>query len=276
MLMASTVATFLLQSCKTQTELLTQRVTYSVTNKDNEGRTDQNQFNVEYDKFIIQYSADGECTIINNSDSMMYIDMGESYFALYGEAYPLYDNTVRTNSNTTTVGTSSSVANNGYYYNNNYRKVNAVGKNEVSASQSETTSTQTQEERIVTIPPYSRRQLKFYQLGAPNIKEVVNVNGKEKEQFKKVGSVYNYTDEYADVSGHTMTYSFNPQAYKKMARNYFTLTKEEILSTQAPVQKKSVGQRTVEGPSHKVPSAGFWITFFGLAIAGGVILGLTM
>lgn len=256
MLMTSTVAMFLLQSCKTQTELLTQRVTYSVTNKDNEGRTDQNQFNVEYDKFIIQYSADGECTIINNSDSMMYIDMGESYFTSLGEAYPLYDNTIRTSSST--------VSSTQYY------------KDASALSGSNTKVTQKQEERIISIPPYSRRQLKFYQLGAPGIKEVVNVNGKEKEQFKKVGSVYNYTDEYADVSGHTMTYSFNPQAYKKMARNYFTLTKEEILSTQAPVQKKSVGQRTVEGPSHKVPSAGFWITFFGLAIAGGVILGLTM
>ena len=61
-----------------------------------------------------------------------------------------------------------------------------------------------------------------------------------------------------------------------MARNNFTLTKEEILSTQAPIQKKSVGQRTVEGPSHKVPSAGFWITFLGLTIGGAVILGLTM
>lgn len=265
MLMASTIATFLLQSCKTQTQMLTQRVTYSVANQDNEGRTNQDQFNVEYDKFVIQYSADGECTIINNSDSMMYIDMGESYFAVLGEAFPLYDNTVRTNSSTTSVGTSKGVAANSYYYNTSYGKTKTIEK-------SETNTTQTQEERIVTIPPYSRRQIKFHQLGAPDIKEVVNVNGKEKEQFKKVGSVYNYTNEYADVSGHTMTYTFNPQVYKKMARNNFTLTKEEILSTPAPVQKKSVGQRTMEGPSRKVPSAGFWITLMGLAIGGVVIL----
>ncbi len=262
---AASVAALAMQSCKTTTDLLTQRVTYTVTNQDNEGRTDQDKFNVEYDKFIIQYTADSGCIVINNSDSMMYIDMGESYFTSMGEAYPLYDNTVRTSSNTTTVGTSKGTVSTSTYYNTSFGKTKTVEK-------TNTNTTQTKEERIITIPPYSRRQIKFFYLGTPSIIEVVN----GKEQFKKVGSVYNYTNEYVDVSGHTMTYTFTPQAYKKMARNNFTLTKEEILSTPAPVQKNSVGQRTVEGASHKVPSAGFLIAFFGLVIAGGVILGVTM
>ena len=253
----ATVVAMALQSCVSSTEMLTQRLTYRVTNMDGDGRTNQHQFNVQYDKFTIQYTADGGCTVMNNSDSMMYVDMGESYFMYQGEAYQLYDNTVRTNSSTTAVGVSGT-----QYYNNASGTVAVAGSN--------TNVAQKQEERVVTIPPFSRRQLKFYNLGSTSIKEIVN----GKEEFKKVGSVYNYTDEYVDANGHVMTYSFNPQAYKKMARNNFTLTKEEILSKPSSVQKNSVGQRTTEGRTKKVLNKGLFFTFVGLGAT--LVLGIIM
>ena len=255
---AVAVVSLAFQSCVSSTEMLTQRLTYRITNMDGEGRTDQEQFNVQYDRFAIQYTADGGCTVMNNSDSMMYIDMGESYFMYQGEAYQLYDNTVRTNSSTTAVGVSGT-----QYYNNASGTVAVAGSN--------TNVAQKQEERVVTIPPFSRRQLKFYYLGATSIKVIVD----GEEEYKKVGSVYNYTTEYVDANGHVMTYSFNPQTYKKMARNNFTLTKEEILSKPSSTHKNSVGQRTSEGRTRTVLNKGLFFTFLGLGATAvlGIIMG---
>ena len=219
------IISIMFHSCYS-TVVLTQRLSYHVSNEDGDGRTDQNRFVVEYEKFAIMYSAEGGCMVLNNSDSMMYIDMGESYFMKnYGESVRLYDNTVRTSSSTTAV----SVSGTQYGY-------NVKGTMEVGGSN--TNVEQIQEERIVTIPPYGRRNLKFYALGVTPYTEIVD----GVEQTKKVGSVYNYTDEYSDCNGHVMTYSFNPQVYKKMARNNFTITKEEILSTPSTEQEYSVRQ----------------------------------
>lgn len=229
LVVVTTVLTLTMQSCYS-TSTLTQRVSYRVTNEDGDGRTDQNQFSVQYDKFTITYSADGGCVVKNNSDSMMYIDMGESYFMRRdGDAIRLYDNSIRTNSSTTAVGVSGTQ----YDYNTS---------GTVAVAGSNTNVVQTQEERIVTIPPHGRKQLKFYSLPFLNTMELVN----GKEVYKSVGTVNNYTNEFTDINGHVMTYSFSPQVYKKMARNNFSITKEEIMSSPSSTQDNSIRQRSYE------------------------------
>lgn len=229
MVVITTALALSLQSCSS-TVKMTQRLSYRVTNADGDGRTNQNQFSVQYDKFTIVYSADGGCVVKNNSDSMMYIDMGESYFMRRdGDAIRLYDNSIRTNSSTTAVGVSGTQ----YDYNTS---------GTVAVAGSNTNVVQTQEERIVTIPPYGRKQLKFYSLPFLNTMELVN----GKEVYKSVGTVNNYTNEFTDINGHVMTYSFSPQVYKKMARNNFSITKEEIMSSPSSTQDNSIRQRSYE------------------------------
>lgn len=261
--MAATL-TLTFQSCFT-TSTLTQRISYRVTNEDGDGRTDQSQFSVQYDKFTIYYSADGGCVVNNNSDSMMYIDMGESYFMRRnGDAIRLYDNTIRTNSSTTAVGVSGT-----QYYNNASGTVAVAGSN--------TNVAQTQEERIITIPPFGRKQLKFYGLTYTANTEIAG----GKEQYKKIGSVYNYTDEFININGHVMTYSFSPQTYKKMARNNFSISKEEILSTPSSAKNNSIRQLTSETGTHLDVKAslmcilglGAFATLCILGASGALVIG---
>ena len=233
LVVVTTVLTLTMQSCF-NTSTLTQRVSYRVTNEDGDGRTDQNQFSVQYDKFTITYSADGGCVVNNNSDSMMYIDMGESYFmSRNGDSFRLFDNAVRTSSSTTAVGVSGTQ----YDYNTS---------GTVAVAGSNTNVVQTQEERIITIPPYGRKQLKFYGLSYPTNTEILE----GKERYKKTGSVYNYSDEFININGHVMTYSFSPQIYKKMARNNFSISKEEILSSPSSGRTNSIRQITSETGTH--------------------------
>lgn len=247
LVVVTTVLTLTMQSCFS-TSTLTQRVSYRVTNEDGDGRTDQNQFSVQYDKFTITYSADGGCVVNNNSDSMMYIDMGESYFMRRdGDAIRLFDNSVRTNSTTTAVGVSGT-----QYDNNTSGTVAVAGSN--------TNVVQTQEERIITIPPYGRKQLKFYGLSYTTNTEIFE----GKERYKKIGSVYNYSDEFTNINGHVMTYSFSPQIYKKMARNNFSISKEEILSSPSSGRTNSIRQITSETGTH-LDSKRTLLSILGLA-----------
>ncbi|MCR5423339.1 MAG: hypothetical protein K6E93_01080 [Bacteroidales bacterium] len=207
------------QSC-TSKIYLTQRTSYRIDNRDGEGCTDQNSFSVKYPKFSIHYTANGGCWVMNTSDSMMYVDMSASHFIYNGiESKLLYNNEVHTQIQANTVENSLGRKESRY---------SAIGQFESNYSSSQTNANivQSQDERVVTIPPHTRKNLRFYPLQSTSVTEIVN----GKTMFKKSGSIENFQQEYEDLNGHIMTYRFGFNQ-EKNTRNTFTIQKNEILNT---------------------------------------------
>lgn len=207
-----------LQSCTTAL-YATQRTTYSIENQDGEGRTSQSNFSVSYPEFTIYYTADGGCLVENRSNQMMYIDMSAShYIRNYDDAIVLYDNSIYTSSRTTAVSAAGAVSEKTSY--------NQVQSGSVAVSQSNTDIVQRQDERVVAIPPYTRKKIRFYELQSPSVTRI----SEGKNVYRKTGEVNNYKHEYANLNGHSMTYIFG-SGDARTSRNTFSIRKDEILNS---------------------------------------------
>lgn len=144
----------LLSSCTTTL------ITYAAENIKGNAVMDEANMLADYGKFAIQYTTKGDVTIINKTDSMMYIDMAESYYVLDGTAQQLYTNSVTTNFSSGSRGASVNLGS----------VTNALGVGgvvgtlaqgvNVGRSNTNGSSTQVFEERYISIPPMSRKAMK--------------------------------------------------------------------------------------------------------------------
>ncbi|MBQ8703124.1 MAG: hypothetical protein IJ524_01960 [Bacteroidales bacterium] len=170
----------------------------------------------------LEYDVDGSLFVYNETDSMLYIDLGESFFIShnelgtnYGNAIKIYNNAVVT---TTNIQSRSMNVNAGAV-------TRAVGAgpitqtvaNGVNMGETSTSGTfvQTTEERFVGIPPHSRSNVKFFRMTRPS-----------RYSLERKKGVYSKEDLMCE---HILTFSNNidnPQ-WKKI-RNKFYITRCEV------------------------------------------------
>lgn len=141
---------------------------YSINNLDGKGTVNNNQFSVSYgNDFTVHYDAEGTFMIRNNKDSILYIDMGNTYFVdIEGQAERLFTNSIQTTYSSSTTGTSvnlggvARVLGAGPVISTLASGVNVGGSN------ADGVSVQQMEEQYIGIPPYASVKIKFPALGA--------------------------------------------------------------------------------------------------------------
>lgn len=200
------VVSMLFSSCTTTL------ITYGAENLKGNGVMDEANMLVDYGKFAVQYSPEGDATILNKSDSTLFIDMGASYYLLNGEAQLLFNNSVTTNFSS---GTQGATVNMGSVASamgvGGALGTLAKGVN-VGASSTSGSSTQVFEQRYISIPPMSRKAMKS-----------ADFTSVDKEYFKdvlypgqwisagKLVSINNVTEHYYDrysVPNHEYAYAY--------------------------------------------------------------------
>ncbi len=217
----------LMVSCYTPT-----RFTYAGENIKGNAVMDEEKMLADYGKFAIQYTSEGGVTIINKSDSMMYIDMAESYYVNNGAAQQLYTNSVTTNFSS---GSQGATVNLGSVTNalgvGGVVGTLAQGVN-VGGSNTNGSSTQVFEERYISIPPLSRKSVKSV------LFEPVNSGhwgwGKEHPwrethtgTYAKEGT-YNYDKYSSPAQEYIFSYTFNPNGKFQSTRDLFYVKTIEI------------------------------------------------
>ena len=209
------------------------RFTYTAENVKGGAVMDKERMLADYGQFAIQYSGEGNVTIINKSDSTMYVDMGESYYINNGIAQQLFDNSVTTNFSsgtqgaTVNMGSVASAMGVGGALGTLARGVNVGG------STTRGSSTQVFEERYISIPPMSSKRMKSV-LFEP-------VNSRAWGQFKEqpwygakskgglpINGTYHYDRYSSPAQEYVFAYSFNPNEKFKTTRDLFYVTDIEI------------------------------------------------
>ena len=197
----------------------------------------------DYGKFAIQYTSEGGVTIINNTDSIMYIDMAKSYYMSNGVARQLYSNSVTTNFSsgtqgaTVNMGSVASAMGVGGALGTLARGVN------VGASSTSGTSTQVFEEQYITIPPLSRKQVKSFLFEPVDKVEKVGHSREDllfdadhpwpwpeirhKNGYIKEGT-YEFDKDMSPMQEYIFAYSFNPNEKFQSTRDMFYVTKIEM------------------------------------------------
>ena len=200
----------LLSSCTTTL------ITYVAENIKGNAVMDEADMLADYGKFAIQYTTKGDVTIINKTDSMMYIDMAESYYILNGTAKQLYTNSVTTNFSSGSRGTSvnlGSVTNAlgvGGVVGTLARGVNVGGSNTSGSS------TQVFEERYISIPPMTRKSVKsenFWLEEQPTFDKVLWL-GSLGRYVRRKGTSYNFEKGSSPIHEYMFAYTFDPNASK--------------------------------------------------------------
>lgn len=204
---------------------------------------DEAKMLADYGRFAIQYTSEGGVTIINKTDSIMYIDMAKSYYMSDGVAQQLFSNSVTTNFSS---GTQGATVNMGSVASamgvGGALGTLAKGVN-VGASSTSGSSTQVFEEQYISIPPLSRKKVKSFlfepvdkveKLGAykDNVlfdgsrpwpwPEIRHKNGRIKE-----GS-YEFDRDMSPAQEYIFAYSFNPNEEFQSTRDLFYVTKIEV------------------------------------------------
>lgn len=254
------IVSMFMVSCYTPT-----RFTYAGENIKGNAKMDAEKMFADYGKFAIQYTSEGGVTIINKSDSMMYIDMAESYYVNNGTAQQLYSNSVTTNFSSDTQGATvnlGSVANAfgvGGVAGKLAQGVN-VGGNNTSGS-----STQIFEERYISIPPLSRKSVKSVLFEPINSgkwgyrKEYPWQNTRTKAGYVKKG-IYNYDKYSSPAQEYIFAYTFNPNEKFQSTRDLFyvkTIQIDKALKneTEAPNQITKSNTQTKRDGTNTIVSA---------------------
>lgn len=189
--------TFIFTSCTS-----VYRATYTTENIKGNAVVDEKNMFVDYGKFEVQYTTKGDVTIINKTDSTMYIDMAESYYVGNGDAQRLYTNSVTTNFSsgskgaTVNLGSVTNALGVGGVVGTLAQGVNVGGSN-VNGS-----STQVFEERYISIPPLSRKAVKS--VSFPNLVSSVT-------KLKESG-VYRYEKNNSFNNEYIFAYTFDANA----------------------------------------------------------------
>ena len=204
------------------------RYTYTTENIKGTAIVDKENMVADYGKFAIQYSCEGGVTIINKSDSIMYIDMAESYHILNGTAQQLYTNSVTTDFSSGSRGTTVNLGS----------ITNALGVGgvvgtlahgvNVGGSDTSGSSTQIFEERYISIPPMSRKPVKsvIFQ----ESREIGNRGKIWKDtgrSLDKKGN-YNYTSSSSPAHEYIFSYTFNPNSKFQSTRDLLYVSNIEI------------------------------------------------
>ena len=220
----------LMVSCYTPT-----RFTYAGENIKGNAVMDEEKMLADYGKFAIQYTSEGGVTIINKSDSMMYIDMAESYYVNNGTAQQLYTNSVTTNFSsgsqgaTVNLGSVTNALGVGGVVGTLAQGVNVGGSNTSGSS------TQVFEERYISIPPLSRKSVKsvfFEPVNSGKWGTSLDIaerrlskdwswqNTHTKEGYVKEGT-YNYDKCSSPTQEYIFAYTFNPNEKFQSTRDLF-------------------------------------------------------
>lgn len=228
LMMSFAVVPILMTSCLTPT-----RFTYAGENIKGNATMDEEKMLADYGKFAIQYTSEGGVTIINKSDSTMYIDMAESYYVNNGTAQQLYTNSVTTNFSS---GSQGATVNLGSITNalgvGGVAGTLAQGVN-VGGSNTSGSSTQVFEERYISIPPLSRKSVKSVLFGPlhndtwglviklPSWPETYGVDGVKE-------GTYNYDRYSSPTHEYIFAYTFNPNGKFQSSRDLFYVKTIEI------------------------------------------------
>lgn len=213
---------------------------YSIENLDSKGSVNNNNFSVTYgNDFTVFYDASGTFTIRNDKDSVLYIDMANSYFLdSEGQAERLFTNTIQTTYSSTATGASLNLGSVAKVLGAGPITSALAGGVTVGGSNTEGMAVQRIEDRYIGIPPYSSAKIKFPTLGMD-----IPFN-------KKKGSyTYNRPSE-TQILSYTYTVE-NPQW--TMIRNQFLL--DRIIVEDDAGFKMEVGE-----PNPKDPSVGIGVT----------------
>ena len=261
-------AVLLMASCSSN-----QYISYSLKNADNHGTVNQQAFTVNYDRFDITYTAEGGCTVRNNSDSMMVVDLGTSYFiADNGNSTCIFDSKVVETSNT-------SSHTSGYAYSNTRNRDrhdthnSRRGRNSStwtsgsSTTNTTTTTTVEKEERYVSIPPHASANLKFYRLQAPS----PYLPGTKK--FIEGERQYTETDGFLPCS-HVLNYGYGNAntANYTMARNEFYITWQTVSNDDLALEGRNIQHNNVSNEAQTV-----WTCIIsGVLLAGCVVLAVVL
>lgn len=114
------------------------RVYYDIDNVSSSAKVNKSDFSSDYGDFVIEYEAHSSNVCIrNNSNETLFIDLGESYFVVNGNATRLYENSVSatTSSSSITINNPRSILN--------------------GISVGEATTNYVMSERYISIPPRS-------------------------------------------------------------------------------------------------------------------------
>ena len=237
-LLLGAVVSMVMVSCTTPI-----RFTYAAENIRGNAIMDEAKMLADYGKFAIQYTSEGGVTIINNTDSIMYIDMAKSYYMSNGVARQLYSNSVTTNFSsgtqgaTVNMGSVASAMGVGGALGTLARGVN------VGASNTSGTSTQVFEEQYITIPPLSRKQVKSFlsepvdkveRLGA--VKDNILFDGSQPWPWQEIRykngrikeGTYEFDRDMSPSQEYIFAYSFNPNEKFQSTRDLFYVTKIEM------------------------------------------------
>lgn len=235
--MSFAVVPILMASCFTPT-----RFTYAGENIKGNAVMDEEKMLADYGKFAIQYTSEGGVTIINKSDSMMYIDMAESYYVNNGTAKQLYTNSVTTNFSsgsqgaTVNLGSVTNALGVGGVVGTLAQGVNVGGSNTSGSS------TQVFEERYISIPPLSRKSVKSVpfepiysgnwgigssELGINSSKDSPWQETQTKGGYTKKGT-YNYDKYSSPAQEYLFAYTFNPNEKFQSTRDLFYVKTIEI------------------------------------------------
>ncbi len=189
--------TFIFTSCTS-----VYRATYTTENIKGNAEIDNKNMLADYGKFIIQYSPYGDVTIINKTDSTMFIDMAESYYVGNGIAQQLYSNSVTTNYSSATRGATVNLGS----------VTNALGIGGVAGtiaqgvnigrSDTNGSSIQTFEERYISIPAFSQKSVKY--VSFPNVD--ITANGLKGNGVFRFDRSNSFSNEYI------FAYTFDPNA----------------------------------------------------------------
>lgn len=205
----------LLSSCMTTT-----LITYAAENVKGNAVMDEANMLADYGKFAIQYTTKGDATIINKSDSMLYIDMAESYYVLNGTAQQLYTNSVTTNfasgsrGVTVNLGSVTNALGVGGVVGTLAQGVNVGGSNTSGSS------TQVFEERYISIPPLSQKAVKsgnFYLGERTAFTEelyMFSPSGSRPGIVRKRGISSNFEKGESPMHEYIFAYTFDPNASK--------------------------------------------------------------
>lgn len=252
------------------------RYTYATENIKGNAIVDKENMVADYGKFAIQYSCEGEVTIINKSDSMMYIDMAESYHILNGTAQQLYTNSVTTDfssgSRNTTVnlGSITNALGVGGVVGTLAHGVNVGGSNTSGSS------TQIFEERYISIPPMSRKPVKSA-IFEQESREIGNARWMiwkdTRSAFDKKGS-YNYTSSSSPAHEYIFSYTFNPHSKFQSTRDLLYVSNIEIDKS---LKRKAEQGNQVTKDTDAITIGDFWLVLGGVyagiaAVIGGLLL----
>lgn len=263
----------LMTSCFTPT-----RFTYAGENIKGNAVMDEERMLADYGKFAIQYTSEGGVTIINKSDSIMYIDMAESYYVNNGTSQQLYTNSVTTNFSSGSLGATVNLGS----------VTNALGVGgvvgtlaqgvNVGGSNTSGSSTQVFEERYVSIPPLSRKSVKSIPFEPIHSRKWgVHVKGwpwqdTHSMRHAKEG-IYNYDKYSSPTQEYIFAYTFNPNEKFQSTRDLFYVKTIEI-NKALKNEMEAPNQITERKTQTKKDSAKTYFSALGgaYALVGSIVL----